>query len=186
MGRLPSGRAPPRADGWPVGADTPGPALKYETDKRVYGQGEVVKITVTNVSDVATPIVDRPIIDGGFAVLETKTDGGQWKAIELVARSDVHTFRALGPGEQFEYVWQTTREARGDAALPVGGDLSLVQIPRLIGPHVSSSKAGQLNDSLGRTRHGFRLLIHFRSPSEPSSTPPVTFLRSAATREVRG
>ena len=102
----------------PVGADTPGPALKYETDKRVYGQGEVVKITVTNVSDVATPIVDRPIVDGGFAVLETKTDGGQWKAIELVARSDVHTFRALGPGEQFEYVWQTTREARGDAALP--------------------------------------------------------------------
>ena len=70
------------------------------------------------MSDVATPIVDRPIIDGGFAVLETKTDGGQWKAIELVARSDVHTFRALGPGEQFEYVWQTTREARGDAALP--------------------------------------------------------------------
>ena len=103
----------------PVGANTPGPALKYETDRRVYRQGDVVKITVTNVSNVATPIVNRSVVDGGFAVLEIKTEEGQWKPVELVAASDVHTFRSLGPGEHHEYVLQTTREARGDvAALP--------------------------------------------------------------------
>ncbi len=104
----------------PVGADTPGPALKYETDKRVYRQGDVIKITVTNVSDVATPIVNRSVVDGGFAVLESKTEAGQWKPVELVAASEVHTFRSLGPGEQYEYVWQTTRETRGDVAVPPG------------------------------------------------------------------
>jgi hypothetical protein len=102
-----------------VGADTPGPALKYETDRRVYRQGDMVRITVTNVSNVATPIVNRSVVDGGFAVLEIKTEEGQWKPVELVAASDVHTFRSLGPGEHHEYVLQTTREARGDvAALP--------------------------------------------------------------------
>ena len=103
-----------------VGADTPGPALKYETDKRVYRQGDVVKITVTNVSDVATPIVNRPVVDGGFAVLEIKSEEGQWKPVELVAASDVHTFRSLGPGEHHEYVWQTMREVRGDVAASPG------------------------------------------------------------------
>ncbi len=103
----------------PVGADTPGPALKYETDKRVYRQGDVVRITVTNVSDVPTPIVNRPVVDGGFAVLEIKTEEGQWKPVELVATPDVHTFRSLGPGEHYEYVWQT-REARGDVAARPG------------------------------------------------------------------
>ena len=104
----------------PVGADTPGPALKYETDKRVYGQGDVVRITVTNVSDVATPIVNRPVVDGGFAILEIKTAEGQWKPVELVATSDVHTFRSLGPGEQYEYVWQTRGETRGGVATSPG------------------------------------------------------------------
>lgn len=101
----------------PFGADTPGPALKYETDKRVYSQGEVVKVTVTNVSDVVTPIVDRSIVDGGFAILEIKREG-QWKPVELVAASNAHIFRSLGPGEHHEYVWQTVSEARGDAAPP--------------------------------------------------------------------
>jgi hypothetical protein len=104
----------------PVGADTPGPALKYETDKRVYSQGDVVKITVTNVSDVATPIVNRPVVDGGFAVLEIKAADGLWKPVELVAASDLHTFRSLGPGEQYEYVWQTIKEYGGHLAPPTG------------------------------------------------------------------
>lgn len=104
----------------PVGANTPGPALKYETDRRVYRQGDVVKITVTNVSNVATPIVDRPVVDGGFAVLEIKSEEGQWKPVELVAASDVHTFRSLGPGEHYEYVWLTTKEVRGNVAAPSG------------------------------------------------------------------
>ena len=92
----------------PVGADTPGPALKYETDKRVYRQGDVVQITVTNVSDVVTPIVDRVAVDGGFAVLEMRSAQGQWKSLELPAAADLHTFRSLAPGEKYEYLWQTS------------------------------------------------------------------------------
>ena len=122
LGLSPGGAvSPPRlAPDTLVGADTPGPALKYETDKRVYRQGDVVKITVTNVSNVATPIVDRPVVDGGFAVLEIKSEEGQWKPVELVAASDVHTFRSLGPGEHYEYVWLTTKEVRGNVAASSG------------------------------------------------------------------
>ncbi|MET0513940.1 MAG: hypothetical protein ABW047_01235 [Nitrospiraceae bacterium] len=104
----------------PVGAETPGPALKYETDRRVYHQGDVVRITVTNVSNVPTPIVNTPLVDGGFAVLEIKTQEGQWKPVELVAATDVHSFRSLGPGEQYEYVWKATREAHGEVTVRPG------------------------------------------------------------------
>jgi hypothetical protein len=90
------------------GADTLGPALKYETDQRVYKRGDVVRITVTNVSDVATPIVDRAAVDGEFAVLETKTEDGEWRPIKLSAAGSLVTFRSLPPGERHEYVWPTS------------------------------------------------------------------------------
>jgi hypothetical protein len=91
-----------------AGADTPGPALKYETDQRVYKRGDVVRITVTNVSDVATPIVDRAAVDGEFAVLETKTEGGEWKPVELRAAGNLVSFRDLPPGDHHEYLWPTS------------------------------------------------------------------------------
>ena len=90
------------------GADTLGPALKYETDQRVYKRGDVVHITVTNVSDVATPIVDRAAVDGEFAVLETKTEQGEWRPIKLSAAGSLVTFRSLPPGERHEYLWPTS------------------------------------------------------------------------------
>jgi hypothetical protein len=89
------------------GADTPGPALKYETDQRVYKRGDVVHITVTNVSDVATPIVDRVSVDGEFAVLEIKTDAGEWKPIKLSAAGHLVGFRSLPPGDRHEYLLPT-------------------------------------------------------------------------------
>ena len=92
----------------PVGADTPGPALKYETDQRVYKQGDVVRITVTNVSDVATPIVDRATVDGEFAVLEIKTDQGEWRPVKLSTAGALVSFRDLAPGGQYEYIWPTS------------------------------------------------------------------------------
>ena len=85
------------------GADTPGPALKYETDQRVYKRGEVVHITVTNVSDVATPIVNRVAVDGEFAVLEIKTNAGEWKPVKLSAPGNLVEFRSLPPGDRHEY-----------------------------------------------------------------------------------
>ena len=89
----------------PPGADTPGPALKYETDQRVYKKGDVVRITVTNVSDVATPIVDRAAVDGEFAVLETKTEQGEWKPVELHVAGNMVSFRDLAPGDHYDYLW---------------------------------------------------------------------------------
>jgi hypothetical protein len=90
------------------GADTLGPALKYETDQRVYKRGDVVHITVTNVSDVATPIVDRVSVDGEFAVLEIKTDAGEWKPVKLSAPGNLVGFRSLPPGDRHEYVLPTS------------------------------------------------------------------------------
>jgi hypothetical protein len=98
----------------PPGADTLGPALKYETDQRVYRQGDVVRITVTNVSDVATPIVDRAAVDGEFAVLEMKTDQGEWKPIKLSPGGNLVSFRDLAPGEHFEYLWPTSGHGGSD------------------------------------------------------------------------
>jgi hypothetical protein len=91
-----------------AGADTPGPALKYETDQRVYKRGDVVRITVTNVSDVATPIVDRAAVDGEFAVLEIKTEAGEWKPVELHGAGSLVSFRDLAPGDHHEYLWPTS------------------------------------------------------------------------------
>jgi hypothetical protein len=96
------------------GADTPGPALKYETDRRVYKAGDVVHITVTNVSDVATPIVDRPSIDEEFAVLEIKTQEGDWRPVKLGSSGDSVSFRLLPPGEQHEYLWPTVSAQPSD------------------------------------------------------------------------
>jgi hypothetical protein len=90
------------------GADTLGPALKYETDQRVYKRGDVVRITVTNVSDVATPIVDRVAVDGEFAVLEIKTDAGDWRPIKLSAAGNLVGFRSLPPGARHEYLLPTS------------------------------------------------------------------------------
>jgi hypothetical protein len=96
------------------GADTPGPALKYETDRRVYKAGDVVHITVTNVSDVATPIVDRPSIEEEFAVLEIKTPEGDWRPVKLESSGNSVRFRLLPPGEQHEYLWPTVSAPPSD------------------------------------------------------------------------
>lgn len=98
----------------PPGADTLGPALKYETDQRVYKRGDVVHITVTNVSDVATPIVDRATVDGAFAVLEIKTDQGEWRPIKLSTGGTLVSFRDLAPGAQYEYFWPTSGREEPD------------------------------------------------------------------------
>ena len=96
------------------GADTLGPALKYETDQRVYKRGDVVHITVTNVSDVATPIVDRSSVDGEFATLETKTEQGEWRPIKLAIAGNLVAFRDLAPGEHYEYFWPTSGHGGSD------------------------------------------------------------------------
>ena len=104
----------------PPGADTPGPALKYETDQRVYKRGDVVHITVTNVSDVATPIVDRVAVDGEFAVLEIKTDGGEWRPIKLSAPGNLVGFRSLPPGERHEYLLPTAGSEGSESLIESG------------------------------------------------------------------
>ena len=104
----------------PSGADTPGPALKYETDQRVYKRGDVVHITVTNVSDVATPIVDRVAVDGEFAVLETKTDVGEWRPIKLSVPGNLVGFRSLPPGERHEYLLPTAGSEGSESLIESG------------------------------------------------------------------
>jgi hypothetical protein len=74
----------------------------------VYKRGDVVHITVTNVSDVATPIVDRVSVDGEFAVLEIKTEAGEWKPVKLSAAGNLVGFRSLPPGDRHEYLLPTS------------------------------------------------------------------------------
>ena len=50
-------------------ASANGEPLVYATDRTVYTQGDVVKISVTNTSDAPVTIVDRTHIDGGFAAV---------------------------------------------------------------------------------------------------------------------
>ena len=102
------------------GADTPGPALKYETDQRVYKRGDVVRITVTNVSDVATPIVDRVAVDGEFAILEIKTDAGEWRPIKLSVAGNLVGFRSLPPGERHEYLLPTSNHVGAESLADPG------------------------------------------------------------------
>jgi hypothetical protein len=81
--------------------------LTYVTDKAVYTQGEIVWISVTNVSSAPQAIVDRAHVDGGFATIEIQKEDGHWRHIELYAAANVTTFRILRPGEGYQYLWQT-------------------------------------------------------------------------------
>jgi len=46
--------------------------------------------------------------------------GGQWRAIELYAAANVTVFRALEPGERYQYVWQMVGYNRADTFAPPG------------------------------------------------------------------
>ncbi len=52
-------------------------------------------------------MVDRNVIDGGFAVIETKQKDGTWKPIELYAVANIITFNTLEKGASHEYIWNT-------------------------------------------------------------------------------
>ncbi len=84
-----------------------GSALIASTDRKSYGQGDLVTITVTNASDKPVAIVDRPRIDGGFAAVERRFDDGRWQAIVLYAVANVSISKTLAPGAQHRYVWPT-------------------------------------------------------------------------------
>lgn len=95
-------------------------ALTYATDKAIYLQGEVVQITATNRSGAPVPVVDRPQIDGSFAVIERLSPDGRWKAIELLAAANVTTFGMLRPGERHRYRWPTIGFNRADGIAAPG------------------------------------------------------------------
>lgn len=94
--------------------------LIYTTDRPVYTQGEVVRITVTNTSNAPVAIVDRTDIDGGFATIERQAEKGQWRVIELYAAANVTVFRALEPGARCQYLWQTVGYNRADTIAQPG------------------------------------------------------------------
>jgi hypothetical protein len=96
-----------------------GPLL-YATDRTVYTQGDTVTITVTNNSDAPVAIVDRVHIDGGFATIEKQAQNGEWQVVELYAAANLTVSRALGPGERYQYLWQTVGYNRADTIASPG------------------------------------------------------------------
>ncbi len=103
-----------------AGSSASGGGLIYATERSFYTQGDIVRITVTNTSDAPVAIVDRVHIDGGFATLERQAKNGQWRVVELYAAANVTVFRALGPGERHQYLWQTVGYNRADTIAPPG------------------------------------------------------------------
>lgn len=101
-------------------ASASGEPLIYATDRAVYTQGDVVKISVTNTSDAPVAIVDRTHIDGGFSAIEKQVENGQWRVIELYAAANVIIFRALEPGARHQHLWQTVGYNRPDTIAPPG------------------------------------------------------------------
>jgi hypothetical protein len=97
-----------------------GSPLMFITDKTTYTQGEIVHITVRNISDHPVLIADRRHVDGGFATIETRTQEGQWQNVELYAAANVTTFRTLPPGGRYEYLWQTVGYNRAETVAPPG------------------------------------------------------------------
>ena len=106
-------------DAYAAAEEQVGP-LTYVTDKAVYTQGEIVWITVTNVSSAPQAIVDGAHVDGGFATIEIRTEDGHRRHIELYAVANVTTFRTLKPGERYQYRWQTIGYNRADTVAPPG------------------------------------------------------------------
>jgi hypothetical protein len=104
----------------PAAGDEQGSGVIFSTDKTVYAQGEIVHITVTNISALPFTIADRRHLDGGFATIETRSRDGQWQNVELYAAANVTTFRTLHPGERYEYLWQTIGYNRAETVAPPG------------------------------------------------------------------
>jgi hypothetical protein len=103
-----------------AGSSAFGGLLIYTTDRAVYTQGDVVRITVANTSDAPAAIVDRANIDGGFATIERQAENGQWRVIELYAAANVAVFRALEPGGRCQYLWPTVGYNRADTIAQPG------------------------------------------------------------------
>jgi hypothetical protein len=97
-----------------------GSQVTFVTDKTAYTQGEIVHITVTNISALPVTIADRRHLDGGFATIETRSRDGQWQNVELYAAANVTTYRTLPPGERYEYLWQTMGYNRAESVAPPG------------------------------------------------------------------
>lgn len=104
----------------PAAGNEQGSPVIFVTDKTTYIQGEIVYITVKNISDLPVMIVDRRHLDGGFATIETRSRDGQWQNVELYAAANVTTFRTLPPGERYEYLWQTIGYNRAVTVAPPG------------------------------------------------------------------
>ena len=83
------------------------PQLGCFTEKPIYQQGENVIITIINNTNTKTFVTDRNDIDGGFATIEMKREGGTWGAIELFAAANVIMFKTLKPGDSHVYTWRT-------------------------------------------------------------------------------
>jgi hypothetical protein len=103
-----------------AGSTGSGGLLIYATGRSLYTQGDIVTITVTNTSDAPVAIVDRVHIDAGFATIERQAENGQRQVIELYTAANVTVFRALGPGERHQYLWQTVGYNRADTIAPPG------------------------------------------------------------------
>ncbi len=93
--------------------------VKCFTDRKEYAQGEHVIIRVKNNSKVDVNIVNRDVIDGGFATIEIKCKDDTWKTIELVVAANIITFKTLKSGDSHIYTWKTKGYNRSDTlAIP--------------------------------------------------------------------
>jgi hypothetical protein len=89
------------------------------TDRKEYAQGEHVIIHVKNNSKDDVDIVNRDVIDGGFATIEIKGKDEKWEAIELVVAANIITFKILKSGDSHIYTWKTKGYNRSDTlAIP--------------------------------------------------------------------
>lgn len=90
------------------------------TDKKEYIQGNNVAIHIKNNSIEDLHIVNRDIIDGGFATIEIKLGNDKWKTIELVAAANIITFKTLKRGDSHTYIWKTQGYNRSDTLATAG------------------------------------------------------------------
>ena len=84
------------------------------TDRKEYVQGENVIINVKNNSKDDVLIVNRDVIDGGFAIIEIKCKDDKCKAIELISAANITTFKTLKNGDSHIYIWKTKGYNRSD------------------------------------------------------------------------
>lgn len=141
--------------------------IECYTDKKEYIQGDNVAIHIRNNSADNLQIVNRNIIDGGFATIEIKLEEDKWKTVELITAANIITFKTLKRGDSHTYIWKTKGYNRSDTlAIPgayriilnIGIRTNEFKINNTIWPHRLKLTAPH-NHSGDRILNNFKLKI---------------------------